>query len=289
MTPTERSAEYLKAIEAELKSVFDRLVGTEPQLREAMEYSLLAGGKRIRPQLLLEFCRVGGGDWKQALPFACGLEMIHTYSLIHDDLPCMDDDDLRRGRPTNHKVFGECMAVLAGDGLLTAAFELMLQPMPIPADRQLRAARIIAEAAGGRGMAGGQVLDMASGDLTYEAVSEIQKKKTGALIRAAAEAGLVLAGDDLRVRNGVTYAERLGLAFQVRDDLLDLEGDPALLGKNVGMDQGLGKRTFPAFLGIEESRALLHRLTEEAIAELSVFEDREYLAELARIMERRMF
>ena len=244
-------------------------------LYDAMYYSLLAGGKRIRPILLLECCRLCGGDVTAALPFAGAIEMIHTYSLIHDDLPCMDDDDLRRGRPTNHKVYGEATAVLAGDALLTAAFEFMLEPAAaVPPERALEAAGILARAAGGRGMVGGQVLDM-SGEghsLSLNEVEELQRLKTGALISAAAEMGCALAGGSEEQRqSAVRYAQCLGLAFQIRDDILDVVGDEATLGKPVGSDARREKSTFVTLKGVEACRELVDKLTAEAEEALSCF------------------
>ena len=244
-------------------------------LYDAMYYSLLAGGKRIRPVLLLESCRLCGGAPEQALPFAGAIEMIHTYSLIHDDLPCMDDDDLRRGRPTNHKVYGEATAVLAGDALLTAAFEWMLDPsVTLPPQRVLEAAGVLARAAGAQGMVGGQILDMAGEGhaMGLAEVEELQRLKTGALIRAAAEMGCVLAGGSGAQRAAVCrYAERLGLAFQIRDDILDVVGDEATLGKPVGSDAKSEKNTFVTLRGLEECRRLVDGLTEEAVEALSIF------------------
>ena len=244
-------------------------------LYDAMYYSLLAGGKRIRPVLLLECCRLCGGDVTAALPFAGAIEMIHTYSLIHDDLPCMDDDDLRRGRPTNHKVYGEATAVLAGDALLTAAFEFMLEPAAaVPPERALEAAGILARAAGGCGMVGGQVLDM-SGEghsLSLNEVEELQRLKTGALISAAAEMGCALAGGSEEQRqSAVRYAQCLGLAFQIQDDILDVVGDEATLGKPVGSDARREKSTFVTLKGVEACRELVDMLTAEAEEALSCF------------------
>ena len=261
-------------------------------LYDAMYYSLMAGGKRIRPVLLLECCRLCGGDVEAALPFAGAIEMIHTYSLIHDDLPCMDDDDLRRGRPTNHKVYGEATAVLAGDGLLTAAFEFMLEPpAAIPPERALEAAAILARAAGGRGMVGGQVLDMAGEGhaMGLTEVEELQRLKTGALIRAAAEMGCVLAGGSEEQRKAVCrYAERIGLAFQIQDDILDVVGDEATLGKPVGSDAKSEKNTFVTLKGVEECRHLVEKLTEEAVEALSIFGDEgDSLCWLARSLASR--
>ncbi len=244
-------------------------------LYDAMEYSLLAGGKRIRPVLVLECCRMCGGNPEEALPLAGAVEMIHTYSLIHDDLPCMDDDDLRRGRPTNHKVYGEATAVLAGDALLTAAFEVALAgDSGLPPERALAAAEVLARAAGGRGMVGGQVLDIAGEGhaLSLAEVEELQRLKTGALIAAAAEMGCIAAGGTREQRGAVRrYAERLGMAFQIQDDILDVEGDTATLGKPTGSDARSEKTTFVTLKGVETCRELVRRLTEEAKRALAPF------------------
>ena len=234
MAELERLEEHRARIEDWLHACFQDCA-PRGNLYDAMRYSLLAGGKRLRPVLVLEACRLCGGAVEDALPFAGAIEMVHTYSLIHDDLPCMDDDDLRRGRPTNHKVFGEANAVLAGDGLLTAAFETMLAPgQKLPPERVLGAAGILAQAAGGRGMVGGQVLDMAGEGraLGLTEVEELQRLKTGALIRAAVEMGCAVAGGAEEQREALCrYADCLGLAFQIQDDILDVVGDEATLGK----------------------------------------------------------
>lgn len=244
-------------------------------LYDAMEYSLLGGGKRIRPVLTLECCRMCGGDPELALPFAGAVEMIHTYSLIHDDLPCMDDDDLRRGRPTNHKVYGEATAVLAGDALLTAAFEVMLsQGEVLLPERVLAAAQTLAQAAGGCGMVGGQVLDMAGEghSLSLAEVEELQRLKTGALIAAAAEIGCIAAGGTEEQRLSVRrYAEKLGLAFQIQDDILDVTGDASTLGKPVGSDARSEKTTFVSLKGLKACQELVRSLTEEAKRALAPF------------------
>ena len=240
-----------------------------------MEYSLLAGGKRIRPVLTLEVCRMCGGDPALAMPFACAVEMIHTYSLIHDDLPCMDDDDLRRGKPTNHKIYGEATAVLAGDGLLTAAFEIALgTDSPLPPQRVVAAAACLARAAGAQGMVGGQVLDMAAEGRAVSRydVEQLQKLKTGALLSAAAEMGCIVAGGSEEAQKAVRrYAQKLGMAFQVRDDMLDVEGNEATLGKPVGSDQANEKTTFVSLLGMDDCRALVEKLTMEAVEALAPF------------------
>lgn len=244
---------------------------------DAMHYSLMAGGKRIRPVLALETCRMCGGDVEKALPFACAVEMIHTYSLIHDDLPCMDDDDLRRGKPTNHKVYGEATAVLAGDALLTAAFEMMTEyGRGLPAERVLEAVDCLSHAAGAAGMVGGQVLDM-EGETRPLSVSELeltQSLKTGALIRAAAEIGCIVAGGTREQRDAVArYAQCIGRAFQVRDDMLDVISTDEVLGKPIGSDAENGKTTFVTALGLEGCAALVEQLTGQAVDALKGFGD----------------
>lgn len=261
-------------------------VGTKYDLLiEAMRYSLIAGGKRLRPLLVLEFCRVCGGDTIKALPFACAVEMIHTYSLIHDDLPCMDDDDLRRGKPTNHKVYGEATAVLAGDALLTAAFEMMAEHRDgLNAERVLEAVDCLSHAAGAAGMVGGQILDM-EGEERSLSVPELeltQSLKTGALIRAAAEIGCILAGGTPEQRAAVReYAQCIGRAFQVRDDMLDVTSTDEELGKPIGSDAENGKTTFVTALGLEGCAALVEQLTHRAVDALSGFDHPEFHVWLA--------
>ena len=255
-------------------------------LQEAMEYSLLAGGKRIRPVLTLETCRMCGGNIQAALPFACGVEMIHTYSLIHDDLPAMDNDDLRRGRPTNHVMYGEATAILAGDGLLTAAFE-QLAGAELPPDRVVGAVACLSRCAGPAGMVGGQALDMAGEGhaLTRSELELLQSLKTGALISAAARLGAIAAGaDEGKLRQIDRYAQALGRAFQVRDDMLDVTSSAEELGKPVGSDQANGKTTFVTALGLDGCEALVERLTQEAIDALEGFEQPEFHIWLARKM-----
>lgn len=291
MREQERLDSHRAMAETWLKTCFqDR--APRGDLYDAMNYSLLAGGKRIRPVLMLETCRLCGGEPEHILPFAGAIEMIHTYSLIHDDLPCMDDDDLRRGRPTNHKVYGEATAVLAGDALLTAAFEWMLDPsVELPPQRVLEAAGVLARAAGAQGMVGGQVLDMAGEGhaMGLTEVEELQRLKTGALVRAAAEMGCVLAGGSEEQRKAVCrYAERLGLAFQIQDDILDVVGDEATLGKPVGSDAKSEKNTFVTLKGLDECRCLVDKLTNEAVEALSLFgEEGESLCWLARSLASR--
>jgi geranylgeranyl diphosphate synthase type II len=257
-------------------------------LFESRRYSLMAGGKRIRPALTLAFCRLFGGDPEAALPYACALEMIHTYSLIHDDLPCMDDDDLRRGKPTNHRVYGEAMALLAGDALLTDAFALAAENPKQSGAVNARAVSILSRAAGSRGMVGGQVLDLLGEESEhrpdFDRLLQTHRLKTGALIRAAAALGALAAGveeSDARMRDVLTYADGIGLVFQIVDDILDVTGDAAELGKNIGSDAQENKTTFLSFLTIEEARAYAERLNAEALSALAPYENNEFLIRLA--------
>ena len=256
---------------------------SEPQklLFDAMRYSLLAGGKRLRPVFVFDFCRICGGNWKAAAPFAAAIEMVHTYSLIHDDLPCMDNDDYRRGRLTNHKVFGEANAVLAGDALLTAAFSYLAKA-PFNAETRIRAVEVLANCAGELGMVGGQVLDMMSEErqCTEQEVLDIQTRKTGALIKAGCLLG-VLAGEGSKehLNAAAEFAQHLGLAFQIRDDMLDVIGNAEELGKAVGVDAV--KNTFVQLYGLEKCDALVHEHTDAAKNALSVFADAAFMLDLA--------
>ncbi len=273
-------AQYRAAIEEFLQKQFCKDL-PQKRLFDAMRYSLLAGGKRIRPVLTLEFCRICGGDWRKALPFACALEMVHTYSLIHDDLPCMDNDDYRRGRLTNHKVFGEALAVLAGDGLLTAAFETASSADADPAVT-VRAIRILSEQAGELGMVGGQVLDMDAEEqeLTEQGIYDIQRRKTGALIQAACQIGVVAGGGTQeQLEAAGVYAQNIGLAFQIRDDMLDVLGDAAKLGKATHVDEN--KNTFVRLYGIGACSKMIEEETKSAIAALSCFRNSDFLVEMA--------
>ena len=258
-------------------------------LQESMQYSLLAGGQRIRPILTLETCRLCGGDPEAALPFACAVEMVHTYSLIHDDLPAMDDDDLRRGRPTNHIVYGESTAILAGDGLLTAAFG-QLARAKLPADRIVKAVECLSSAAGSAGMVGGQALDMAGEGraLNIGELELLQSLKTGALISAAAVLGCIAAGGTVRQQELVSaYAQALGRAFQVRDDMLDVTSSPEELGKPVGSDRTNEKSTFAAALGLDGCAALVEELTRQAVETIEHFAEPEFHIWLARSLAAR--
>ncbi|MBR4727428.1 MAG: polyprenyl synthetase family protein [Clostridia bacterium] len=243
------------------------------EMLKAMRYSVADGGKRIRPVLTLEFCRLCGGDPRSALPFALAVEMVHTYSLIHDDLPCMDDDALRRGKPSSHIVFGEANALLAGDALLTFAFETALSADLDPAIKA-EAALVLAKAAGCAGMIAGQVMDLHNEGrcASLEEVRETDRRKTGAMIRAAAEIGCVAAGGTAAQRAAaVAYADALGLAFQIVDDILDVTGDAATLGKPIGSDTDNQKSTYVSLLGLEESQALADALTRQAEDALTIF------------------
>lgn len=289
MSSEPRFSSYRDYIESFLKDHFSGL-HSEPQkiLFDAMEYSLLAGGKRLRPILVFEFCRLCGGDWKKAAPFAGALEMVHTYSLIHDDLPCMDNDDYRRGRLTNHKVYGEAMAVLAGDALLTDAFALAASvELPNPKDIG-RAICVLSENAGSLGMVGGQVLDILSEErvCTKQEVLDIQSRKTGALINAACVLGAIAGGaDEAQIQAASGFAGCLGLAFQIRDDMLDVIGDAKELGKSVGTDAE--KNTFVRLYGLEQCEKLVTKYTNAAIDCLKCFEDTKELIVLAESMTTR--
>ena len=252
------------------------------RLQEAMNYSLLAGGKRVRPVLAMAVCEALGGDRRLALPLGCALELVHTYSLIHDDLPCMDDDDLRRGRPTCHKVYGETMAVLAGDALQGEAFRVIASAGGLTGEQRSDAVLALARACGADGMVAGQVLDtdqLASGEADLRILCAL---KTGALIRAAAELGCIAAGagEDAR-RRASDYAGHLGLAFQVRDDMLDVTAQEDELGKPIGSDQAAGKRTFVDLLGLDACAGLVARETALACEALSGLADSGFLLELA--------
>ena len=273
----DRTQEYKAYIESYLTDWYSRF-HKEPQAKlfEAMEYSLLAGGKRLRPVFAFEFCRMCGADWHKAAPFAAAIEMIHTYSLIHDDLPSMDNDDFRRGRPTNHKVYGEAMAILAGDALLTDAFCVASTA------GNAEGIAVLAECAGSLGMVGGQVLDIMSEErlLTEQEVIDIQTRKTGALINAACVTGVIAGGgSEEQIAAAGRFAGALGMAFQIRDDMLDVIGTQEEMGKGVGTDAG--KNTFVRLYGLEKCEELVQRYTRVAIEALSAFEDTEYMKALA--------
>lgn len=255
----------------------------QKQLFEAMEYSLLAGGKRLRPIFAFDFCRMCGKPWENAAPFAAAIEMIHTYSLIHDDLPCMDNDDFRRGRPTNHKVYGEGLAVLAGDALLTDAFAVASTAKLSNPEDMAFAIGVLSESAGSLGMVGGQVLDIMSEhrECTEQEVLDIQSRKTGGLINAACVLGTIAGGgNEDQLRAASQFAGALGLAFQIRDDMLDVIGTQEEMGKGVGTDET--KNTFVRIYGIEKCEELVNRYTDIAIAALDVFPDNTFMVNLAK-------
>ena len=279
---------YIEHIETYLDSKCFQY-DSEPQkkLFDAMRYSLLAGGKRLRPIFVFDFCRMCGGEWKNAVSFAAAVEMIHTYSLIHDDLPCMDNDDYRRGRLTNHKVFGEATAVLAGDALLTAAFTQITQA-PFSAEIRIRAVEILSQCAGELGMVGGQVLDMESEcrQCTEQEVLDIQTRKTGALIRAACMLGVLAAnGSRDQLQSAASFASHLGLAFQIRDDMLDVIGNAQQLGKATGVDTL--KNTFVQLYGIDKCDELVRSHTEQAIRSIGAFKENGYMTHIAMMLTTR--
>ena len=281
-------------IEKELLSYLpekDELIGN---LVSSMEYSLTAGGKRVRPMLVMEFAKLCGGSEEAAMPFACAIEMIHTYSLIHDDLPCMDNDDLRRGKPTNHKVYGEACALLAGSGLLTLAFEAASSERAVSlnsTEKCLAAVRVLSEAAGAVGMLGGQIIDLESEGKSVDVdhLKIMDAKKTGALIIAAAKLGCISAGASKeQIDAAISYAENIGLAFQIVDDMLDITSSTEELGKPVGSDSENEKSTYAALLGLDECRKISEELTENAVKALEVFEnDTETLKKFAYYLLRR--
>ncbi|NLY43179.1 MAG: polyprenyl synthetase family protein [Clostridiaceae bacterium] len=262
----------------------------QKKIYQAMRYSIFAGGKRLRPVMTLAACDIVGGDERLSLPFGCAVEMIHTYSLIHDDLPVMDNDDYRRGKPTNHKVFGQAMAVLAGDALLNKAFEIMAAEAVsgrCDIKRAVKAMLVIAEASGTEGMIGGQVVDIESGNYGINDLHKMEYMhlhKTGALIAASIEAGAIIGGaGEKELESLALFGRNVGLAFQIKDDLLDVEGDQQLLGKPVGSDENNKKSTFVTLMGIEKSKQRIEELTQEAIDSLGIFHDKGwFLIQLAR-------
>ncbi len=283
---------YKSIVEEHLLDFIPEIDHKSITIYESMKYSLTAGGKRLRPVLLLAACEFAGGDINNAIPYACAIEYIHTYSLIHDDMPEMDNDDLRRGVPTNHKVFGEAMALLAGDGLLSTAFEVMHRDELLYLDedirlkRRIRAAYEISKYAGCRGMVAGQVADIeAEGkQCSREMLDYIHINKTAALIMASVRAGAQLGGADDKMLESLTnYAENLGLAFQIVDDILDVVGDEATLGKKTGVDIENNKSTYPALYGLEASQARLEELTQNAVDALADYYDNaEFFTQLVK-------
>ncbi|MBP1753267.1 MAG: ispA [Geobacteraceae bacterium] len=290
---------YLKEKCQLVDDSLDKFLPKEDELpfsiHKAMRYSIFAGGKRVRPILMLAACEAAGGNSEGAMTAACAMEMIHTYSLIHDDLPAMDNDDFRRGKPTNHKVFGEAVAILAGDALLTEAFILLSSLEACPSIDPLMRLKVVSEisrCAGSRGMIGGQAVDMESEgkpEIDFATVQYIHTHKTGALIKASVRAGALLGGADKKSEAAlVKYGEAVGLAFQIADDILDIEGTTEEIGKDAGSDQERGKATYPAAIGIAESRRRAAELVDVALDALSCFgEKADPLREIAKYIVKR--
>lgn len=288
---------YLSIVNEHILDFLPEIDNKSITLYDSMKYSLMAGGKRLRPVLLLGACEMCGGDVNAAIPYACAIEYVHTYSLIHDDLPCMDDDDLRRGIATNHKVYGEDIATLAGDGLLNSAFEAMYRDMflyfddPDALKARVRAAYEIAKGAGCTGMIAGQVADVESEGkaCSPEMLDYIHLNKTAALITAAVRAGAMLGNADKKMLDDLTdYAEAIGLAFQIQDDMLDVTGTVEELGKNVGMDKELSKTTYPAVHGMDASKARadeLHELALDSIADY--YDNAEFFINIVEALRNR--
>jgi geranylgeranyl diphosphate synthase type II len=282
-------------VDRALEVYFPEAEGPASDLIDAMKYSLFAGGKRLRPILCLAGAEAVGGTETDVLPAACALELIHTYSLIHDDLPLMDDDDLRRGKPTCHKIFGEAVALLAGDGLLTESFNLMTAPELVERVSPhliFKVIALISKAAGYRGMVGGQVVDIQSEGKAVDlsVVEFMHTHKTGALISASVASGAILAGGDKSELEAITsYGQKIGLAFQISDDILDIEGDSMTMGKESGSDEQKGKITYPAVIGLSKAKQVQSELVEASIESLRAFDHRaEPLRQIARyIIERR--
>jgi|TARA_E500000178_G_scaffold223632_1_gene220602 geranylgeranyl diphosphate synthase type II len=287
-------SQFLEAGRRKVEEALDGSLGPErpESLREAMRYSLLAGGKRLRPILCLASCELAGGDAALALPTATALEMIHTMSLIHDDLPAMDDDDLRRGRPTNHKVYGEATAILAGDALLTRAFEMVALRSPgVPPERLLKVVGELSLAAGAPGLVGGQIVDLASEgvEVDLDTLEYIHLHKTGALLQASVLTGALIGGaDDDLIEALRTYSRAIGLAFQIIDDILDVTASSEVLGKTAGKDLTADKTTYPKLLGLEESKARAEALVSEACEVLNPWAEKaQPLLALARYITSR--
>ena len=289
--------DYKKIIDEHLLDFIPNIDNKSITLYEAMKYSLAAGGKRLRPVLLLAACEFAGGDINEAIPYACAMEYIHTYSLIHDDLPAMDNDDLRRGLPTNHKVYGEAMAILAGDGLLTTAFEAINKDMMLYFDepekmvKRIKAAYEIAKGAGCRGMVAGQVSDIEGegADFSNEMLEYIHINKTGALIRSSIKAGLYLGNPTSYMLDNLDhYAENLGLAYQIADDILDVVGNPEELGKATGSDEKKQKNTYTSINGLEAAYKRLDELTDSAVEAIAPYYDNaEFFRNLVLQLKRR--
>ena len=276
-----------QAIDARINEIYRTFDDPDTrEVREAELYSLTAGGKRIRAFLVNEFCRACGGNIADSLDFAVAIEMMHTFSLIHDDLPCMDNDDMRRGKPTSHKVFGEATALLAGDSLVIRSLMTAANNQQVPRNISLRAVNLICNAVSSEGMIGGQIIDMRGEreELDFETLLKLHRKKTGEVIIVSAMLGCLAAGvdsDDARFSAAVRYAEKIGLTFQIIDDILDVIADPAVLGKNVGSDVSENKTTFMSFMSVDEAWQYAAKLTTEAKEALACFEHADLLYALA--------
>lgn len=287
--------EYGILVSKRLDSLMDKYSGDDCIRQricsDAMRYSLSAGGKRIRPVLVLEFARIFGADKEKALDAACALEMIHTFSLIHDDLPCMDDDDMRRGKPSCHKAFGEAQALLAGDALENYAFEVISSDEHLSYEQRVRLINCLSQAVGVKGMIGGQVIDIMNVGKHFDGdmLLDMYSMKTGALLRCACRMGCICAGRYDMTDIADKYADALGLAFQIVDDILDITADESVLGKPVNSDAELDKATYPAVFGLEEARKKAEELTEEAVRIVRELPDSVFLAELTGYLLRRTY
>lgn len=276
---------YIDLAESALSKYMKVTDNPQKKIYEAQEYSLMAGGKRLRPVIMMMTAKMCGKSPELVIPFAVAIEMIHTYSLIHDDLPAMDNDDLRRGKPTNHKVFGEAMAILAGDALLTKAFEVAsgFCDETVPKERVLRAISILAKASGDNGMIGGQVVDIESRNEDADLLKYLHSLKTGALIRASGVIGAVLAGaTEEEIKAVESFCDNLGIAFQIQDDILDVTGTEEELGKPIGSDAENEKSTYVTLFGIEKAEKLAEEYTKKAIESLNIFEEKVELTALAQ-------
>ncbi len=286
--------EFSKLLDEHLYKYFEKYIDEYKEVFDSMKYSVENGGKRVRPLLTMLFCDACGGDVLKALPMAVAVEYIHTYSLIHDDLPCMDNDDFRRGKPSNHKVFGESTALLAGDGLLTAAFErisVWCKAGLYDAEIAVNAIEELSRCAGSRGMIGGQIIDLANEnnpDVKIETLQLLDSLKTGALIESACVMGCIVAkADEEKIDAARTFAAKIGLAFQIKDDILDITSTAEKLGKPIGSDAENGKSTYVGILGIEKCQHLVKELTDDAIKALAVFPENGALLEYAEYLAKR--
>ncbi len=294
MTLQELILQNAAEVDAALPTYFETPDPALDVVYDAMRYSALSGGKRIRPFLVLEFCKLFGGTKEAAMPFACAIECVHASSLIHDDLPCMDNDELRRGKPTNHMVYGEDIALLAGDALMTRGYEIAANNTAVDTKTALIATQKLLYASGAVGMMGGQQIDLKSENQTisFDMLLKMHAKKTGALIIVAAQLGCLAAGitdmDDPRMKAAVAYASGIGLAFQIVDDILDVTGDVATLGKMTNADGAIGKTTFLTFMTVEEAQKYADDVTAQAVASLGGYENNETLLEFAEYLLHRI-